>query len=101
MKVIPFAGEYALSEVGQTNPLRWVVLHRTDEETFVAQTTGFKCKDYFNDLVAKYHGHELSIYGFSTAKVEVNEEGLYVQLKNITGDFDTNLDLVNAYASKW
>lgn len=101
MKIIPFPGKYDLAEVGQTNPLRWVVLHRTDGDTFEAQTAQFKCKDFFNDIVAKYHGFELAIYGFKTESIKVNEEGLYLHLHHVAEGFDANLKLVNEFGAKW
>jgi len=72
---------YNLTEAGQVNSLRWEMLFREEDgDTYTPQTAIFKCKDYFNDIVALYHGHTGRAYGLNTAKVKVNPEGLYLRL---------------------
>jgi len=71
------------SEVGQTNKLRFVCLHRAEDGTFSEQSLEFKCKDFFNEIVAKYHGHLLGCWGFEAESIQVNEEGVWVELRNI------------------
>lgn len=89
--------DYLLSESPQNNPLRWEVLFREDDTMFTPQTALFKCKDYFNDLVAKYHGVSVIVYGLNTEKIKLNDEGVYVRLHflNDTDDvFTSNIELV-------
>lgn len=82
MQILPIKSAHGLySESGQTNPLRWIILHRKEEGVFQKQTNVFKCKDYFNDFVAKYHGFNLgTVHEFPCDSVEINEEGVWVLL---------------------
>ena len=67
MKIEKYNGPHtSYSEVPQTNVLRWTVLFNQGDGVFKPQTKEFKCKDFFNELVAKYHGHVLGCYGFTT-----------------------------------
>ena len=74
------------SEIEQLNPLRWEILFKNADGVFEPQTAKFKCKDFFNDIVAKYNGHNLTIYGMDTSSIKLNEEGVYVRLKNLFRD---------------
>lgn len=108
MQIKPNNNHIALGEVGQTNPLRWVILHKEpdgpgSETVYQEETPEFKCKDFFNEVLAKYHGHKLSIYGFNAGELSLNEEGVYVLLKNIHDMevFTKNIGLVSTYAEKF
>jgi hypothetical protein len=69
------------SEIGQTNPLRWEILFRNDEESFTSQSGLIKCKDFFNELVRKHvTGKDTGIYGFTTNNISFNEEGMYFRM---------------------
>lgn len=73
-------------EVSQVNPLRWEMLYKEEDGSFSVQTAKIRCKDFFNDVVPRFHGKEgCSIYGFSSTaeKLKLNEEGLYVRLTSI------------------
>lgn len=89
------------TEVGQTNPLRWYLLEKVDGG-FKYQSGIFKCKDYFNDLVSKYRGLDSNIYGFNTASMTLNEEGVYVRLVELIDAkvFEQNIAKVNEMARK-
>lgn len=103
MKINPCKKEYSYIESHQSNPLRYTILHRDDEETFTAQTSEFKCKDYFNECVALYNGHTLSsIYGFVSADIKLNEEGVYVLLRNIASKtcYEANIGSINKLTAK-
>lgn len=98
MKIIPCTKSYDYTESGQSNPLRWTMLHRVDRETFQAQTAEFRCKDYFNECTALYNGHvPQSIYGFTAAGLKLNEEGVYVLLRNIAhkAHYKANIGSIN------
>lgn len=70
-------------EVPQANPLRWQVMFR-EKDVLSSQADPMKCRDFFNDIVAKYAGNEnISIYGFNTADMKFNKFGLYFLLTNI------------------
>jgi len=87
LKKIP--GSY--SEVDQHNPLRWVIFKR-EGDAFIQQTNQFRCKDFFNDFVAKYHGNDCIIYGMNTAKVEVDSYGMFIGLWNTTPQLVSNIE---------
>jgi hypothetical protein len=98
LKIVGKPKDYFLTESPQNNPLRWVLLFRKDD-TLVPQTAEFRCKDYLNDLVAKYHGQVFKVYGFDTEKININEEGCYFLLKNIVNEdkFISNIsNVINA-----
>lgn len=74
-------GKY--SEAPQSNPLRWQVLYR-DGDTFIPQTLRFMCKDYLNDVVARYYGKDVSAYGLDNRSMKLNAEGVWLRLFNIS-----------------
>lgn len=86
----------AYSEVPQYNPLRWKIMSKQDD-TFVDQTGWIKCKDFFNDLVAKEYGVEFPIYGFNNADIKKDAEGYYFLLNFIENKerFLANIKVVN------
>jgi hypothetical protein len=85
--------EYTYTESPQANSIRWQIYFR-DGDTFTAQTAAFKCKDYFNDICAKYNGSEVTAYGFDTSKMKLNPEGVYVIVTGISdcAKFMDNVD---------
>ena len=83
------------SEISQVNPLRWEILYRENKTNFTSQSGKIKCKDFFNELTRKYcSGQDSSIYRFSTAAINLNDEGVYLRLHNIEdmAVFESNLD---------
>lgn len=89
---------YNLIEMSQINPLRWRFLFKEEDGSFTAQAPWMKCKDYFNDVVAKVKGdYNMKVYGFDNQNIKVNEEGFYVQLKDIQAmdTFKHNLEILN------
>jgi hypothetical protein len=89
------------AEVGQTNPLRWECLYKESEGVFSKQSKLWKCKDFLNEIVAKYHGHLLGCYGFTADSVQTNEEGVYVLLTNIVDKdvYRQNIGSINSLAA--
>lgn len=93
------------AEVGQTNPLRWVCLHKElsegDGMCFSEQSKPWKCKDFLNEIVAKYHGDLLGCYGFTADSVQTNEEGVWVRLFHIANPeaYTANIGSINALAA--
>ncbi len=75
------------NEMTQINPIQWEMLYR-DGDGFIPQTAKFKCKDFLNDVVAKYHGVDLDVYRMAFKPMEFNDEGLWLRLHNIQ-DFPT------------
>lgn len=84
-------------ESPQKNPMRWTILYKEGEE-FTSQTGPFKCRDFFNDVVAFKHSNKsFEVYRFNN-NIKFNDEGLYVHIDKV-GDFVTffnNLDVINA-----
>jgi len=72
-------------ESPQPNPIRWQWMYRT-KQTLTAQAGVMRCKDFFNDLVAKRHGHDISVYGLTTNNLRFNRYGLYVLLHDVLAD---------------
>lgn len=104
MQILPCSKEYDYTESPQSNPLRWTILYRVNEQTFQAQTIEFKCKDYFNECVALYHGDVLpEIYGFVPADLKLNDEGVYVLLNNIADKacYEANVGSINNLAAQY
>lgn len=84
----------------QVNPLRWQALYKNPDGSFEDQTGVFKCKDYFNDIVAKYLDIDTNAFGFDTSKMKYNEEGVYIlcsQLNHIPQFLD-NIELISKQA---
>jgi len=73
----------SLTESGQVNPIRWAIVQR-DGDVLTPLSAWFKCKDYFNDVVAAKNGIFFEKYGFDNTNVVVKgEEGLWVYVKDI------------------
>lgn len=88
------------SEVGQTNPLRWTILERLSDAEFNTQSCPFKCKDFFNEVVAAYHGQPLGAYSFETKGMKLQDEGVWVLLTHIINmdSFVANIGSINKLA---
>ena len=98
MKISKYTGPHtSYSEVGQTNKLRWVCLHKDADGNFSEQSKEFKCKDFFNEIVAKYHGHILGCYGFTAEPIQTNDEGVWVELRYIANQdvYEKNIGSIN------
>lgn len=98
MKIEKYTGPHtSYSEVHQTNVLRWTVLFNQGDGVFKPQTKEFKCKDFFNELVAKYHGHVLGCYGFTTESIELQDEGVWVLITHIINKeaYEANVGSIN------
>lgn len=89
-------GTYA--EIPQNNKLRWVILKKREDGDFEVASAIFKCKDFFNDVVASYHGKDFSIYSFDAAIMPKYDEGVYVQLLNVHNlpAFQKNVRSINS-----
>jgi hypothetical protein len=84
-------------EVSQNNPLRWKPMLRNAEGLFEEQAGWMKCKDFFNDLVARRKQDKAwEIYGFKN-DIKFNDEGLYILLNNVTKKelFVKNIEVMN------
>lgn len=70
-------------EISQPNPIRWRIMYRK-KNTLHSQSGLIKCKDFFNDLVAKKKTKKtFKIYGFDSATIKFNKFGLYLLLTEI------------------
>lgn len=89
---------YTLNEAHQSNQIRWRILKRESDSVAKAQTTFFKCKDYFNDVVAAYRGCFFSAYGFDNKSLDLTDDQLLVQVKylyNKDNYISTISDVIN------
>lgn len=102
MKINKTYPQVHYSEVGQTNPLRFTILLRKSEVEFDTQSSEFKCKDFFNEVVAAYHGQPLGAYSFETKGMKLQDEGVWVLLTHIIKmeSFVQNIGSINALAAK-
>lgn len=93
MKLIPSNSNFpTYSENNQNNPLRYQILFREGDELHV-QTGVFKCKDFFNDLVAWYLGKKFMVYGMDTRTIKLNDEGVYILFTGqVRKEFETHLE---------
>lgn len=88
------------SEIGQTNPLRWMNIKQVDKDTYEPVTHWWKCKDFMNEVVtAGFTNKTYSIYGFTVdpAKFFDVTKRLTFLLKNVGKEFEHNMQAVNAY----
>jgi len=87
---------FKLNETGQINPLRWSILYLEEDGSYENQTGEFKCKDYFNDVVAKYNGFVLNVHGMNFEHIKLNTEGVYVRLSRLKwhAQLKANLQLI-------
>jgi hypothetical protein len=90
----PFGKPTDYSEMAQTNPIRFVIYFKNEDGTFKAQTNEFKCKDYFNDIVAWYHDYKFTRYGMNFEEFSLNDDGVYVELRNLKPTFLENVNVV-------
>lgn len=90
---------FDLTESSQSNPIRYNILYK-EGNTYTDQSGEFKCKDYMNDVVAKYHGMDLSVYGMDFASIKLNGEGVYLLLSKLKykGNLQAGLALISEQA---
>lgn len=93
----------SLMENSQENPIRWAMCKEVSPDVLVNTTPLFKCRDYFNDFVAKKHLKKLfEVYGMYSDWASFDEQGgAYVLVANLTSKFLENLDnFVNVLLKK-
>lgn len=84
----PKAQHYVQSP--QHNPIEWqVVAFRKGQ--WHAQTHRFRCREYFNDIVAKKYKRVYTVYGFNASPVRHKKDGVDVLVHNIK-NMDSFLD---------
>lgn len=72
------------SENPQPNSIRWRIMYKNEDGSFVDQAAVMKCKDFFNDVVAKVTGNKEFIkYIFDNKDIKSNEEGIYLLLTGL------------------
>lgn len=72
------------SENPQVNSLRWRIMYKNEDGSFVDQAAVMKCKDIFNDVVAKITGDkEFVKYYFNNSSIKSNQEGIYILLTGV------------------
>lgn len=104
MKTLKFQNiTAALMENSQENPIRWAMCKEVSPDVLVNTTPIFKCRDYFNDFVAKKHLKKLfEVYGMYSDWASFDEQGgAYVLVANLKPKFLENLDnFVNVLLKK-
>lgn len=104
MKTLKFQNiTAALMENSQENPIRWAMCKEVSPDVLVNTTPIFKCRDYFNDFVAKKHLKKLfEVYGMNSDWASFDEQGgAYVLVANLKPKFLENLDnFVNVLLKK-
>jgi hypothetical protein len=97
--------ENLYQESPQPNKLRWMALKYIGDNTFQPVSTVFRCKDYFNDIIAAHHFKaKITVYKF---KIEPQEFfnfdwiGCPVLLLNVEDDWLKHVTYVlNPYLEK-
>jgi len=82
------------NQILQPNPIEWEVLWQDEMGVLQPQTARFKCRDFFNDIVAMHHGHNGgNIYGMDVTTIKRNEGFIFVRLFNLKSSFYDQLKL--------
>lgn len=96
VKIVP---KNTYAEESQTNPLRWYILDKQADGSFVNVSANIKCKDFFNDLAYTLQtGKTFTIYGFNAGSLGLKPENpVWMLLTNTTDAFKNNFEVMN----KW
>lgn len=99
MKIIGKLSTDTYSEVGQTNPLRWMFLEEKEEGVYQSSSGWIKCKDFFNDVVYfREAGKGFGIYSFDCSTVGTAKgKDVAFLMKGTKEGFDTNLGQLNKF----
>lgn len=102
MKINKTYPQVHYSEMPQNNPVRFTILFKNEDGSFDTQSSEFKCKDFFNEVVAAYHGQPLGAYSFETKGMKLQDEGVWVLLTHIIKlpSFEENIRSINKLAKK-
>ena len=89
----------SLTESGQSNPIRWTILKKLDEDTYEEVSPLLKCRDYFNDWVISINSKvDFKCYGFQTDYACYEDQvGMHIKVTCLTSFFRDNLLFVNEY----
>jgi hypothetical protein len=90
------------TELSQPNPIRWTILLKKKGNLYREKTQKFRCREFFNDAVAKHHGRFYTIYYFNNRLLPSFKNGMYVLVSSI-GDMPTflfNLKTLNEQLRK-
>jgi hypothetical protein len=85
-----------LTEAGQSNPIRWALVSKKDD-VLTPKSPWFKCKDYFNDVVAAKHEMFFTQYGFNNKTMSsYKDDGAYVMVNFIddTASFQKDVEAI-------
>lgn len=89
----------SLTESGQTNPIRWTILKKIDDNTYEEVSPIIKCRDYFNDWVVSINSKvDFKCYGFQTDFACYEDQvGMYVKVTGLLKAFKENICFVNKH----
>ena len=97
VKELPPTSYPIYTETHQPNPIRWALARIDEYGDAVQETQWFKCKDYFNGIVAAKNGVFFLRYGFDNTIPSCNlQEGAYVLVKEIIKDTAFRKNLLKA-----
>mgnify|MGYP003552333533 FL=1 len=84
-------GNYA--ELDQKNPLRWTFMKKV-KDTYTNSSNIFKCKDFFNDVIAYRHLKKKFVkYGMGSDSAKFTRKGgIWVLLNNTTDSLIGNIE---------
>lgn len=84
-------GGYA--ELDQKNPLRWTFMKKV-KDTYTNSSNIFKCKDFFNDVIAYQHLKKKFVqYGMGSDSAKFTRKGgIWVLLSNTTPNLIGNIE---------
>lgn len=94
----PIAKTYI--EIGQPNPLRWIICKRVNDKEVEQVSNLIRCKDFFNDFTYTIQtGKNFSIYGFNANEYSPPKKGenVYFAVKHLFPEFYQNMEFLN----KW
>jgi hypothetical protein len=95
------------SEIGQSNPMRWMNLKPSSDPAFEWEAVShwWKCKDFMNDAVTSWWLKEdYKIYGFFCQYSEFfakDQQEFYFLLKNLLPGWQANMKTVNEALAAW
>ena len=99
---IKFKEQVKFSQVPQKNPLKFAFLYKEEDGSFTDQTSFFRCKDFFNDIVAGKKGDFFSVYNFKNQDLKFNETEAHICLDNVVtdGTWEQNMALIGEQLEK-
>lgn len=100
MKFVPQLVQKTYTEIGQPNPLRWIICNDDKKGNAVQVSNIIRCKDFFNDLTYTIQtGKGFSIYGFNAKEYSPPKKGepVVFAVKFLFPEFFSNMEVLNSW----